>query len=168
MKEIILVRHAKSDWGTEFLKDVDRHLNERGYRDAYFLSKWYNETKHKPDLILSSTGIRALSTALLFARTMELEMKNFQLEKKIYEASVETLLSIITKQNDSKKTIMLFGHNPSITNLCNKLSDDLFFDDIPTCGIISYSFNVEKWSEVSSKKGKLNYYQFPKDFKIKD
>ena len=168
MKEIILIRHAKSDWGNELLKDVDRHLNERGYRDAYILSKWYVEAKTQPGLILSSTGVRALSTALIFARSMEFEMKNFQLEETIYEASLDTLLTVVAKQNDSKNSIMLFGHNPSITNLCNKLSDDLFFDDVPTCGIISYSFNVEKWNEVKLKKGKLNYFQFPKDFKNKD
>ena len=168
MKELVLVRHAKSDWGNELLKDVDRHLNERGYRDAYILSKWYGETKPKPDLILSSTGIRALSTALIFARSMEFHMENFQLEKKIYEASLDTLFAVIAKVSDSKNSIMLFGHNPSITNLCNKLSDDLFFDDIPTCGVISYSFNVEKWTEVKPVKGKLNYFQFPKDFKNKD
>ena len=44
MKELILVRHAKSDWGNESLKDIDRHLNERGYEDAYLLSKWYEKT----------------------------------------------------------------------------------------------------------------------------
>ena len=41
MKELILLRHAKSDWGGEFLKDIDRPLNDRGYLDAYVLSEWY-------------------------------------------------------------------------------------------------------------------------------
>jgi len=63
---------------------------------------------------------------------------------------------------------MLFGHNPSLTNICNYLSDDLFFDDIPTCGIVSYKFDIKKWSDLDEKKGKLNYYQFPKEFKNKD
>jgi len=168
MKEIILVRHAKSDWGTEFLKDVDRHLNERGYRDAYSLSEWYAKNKNKPHLILSSTATRALSTALIFARNLNLDMKKFKLEEKIYEANTDKLLSVIREQDNSLDTLMLFGHNPSLSNMCNVLSDDLFFDDIPTCGILSYSFNIKTWSALEAKKGKLNYYQFPKDFKNKD
>src|SRR6187399_947983 len=110
MKELILVRHAKSDWGNEALKDIDRHLNERGYEDAYLLSKWYEKNKTMPDLILASTATRALNTALIFARALEFNMTNFVLEKDIYESKAATVLSIVKKQNDSKKTIMLFGH----------------------------------------------------------
>jgi phosphohistidine phosphatase len=165
MKEIIFVRHAKSDWGTEFLKDVDRHLSERGYRDAYFLGDWYLRNKSKPDLILSSTATRALNTALIFARASEFNMAHFHLEKRIYEASIARLFSVIREQDNSYKSIMLFGHNPSLTNICNELSDDLFFDNIPTSGMASYNFNVQSWAEVDSKKGKLNFFQFPKNFK---
>ncbi len=168
MKEIILVRHAKSDWGTEFLKDIDRHLNERGYRDAYLLSEWYLKNKNKPQLILSSSATRALSTALIFARNLSIDLKNFKLEDKIYEASTDKLLGVIREQDNSIDSLMLFGHSPGMPDLCNIFSDDLFFDDIPTCGIVSYSFSVKNWSAVEPKKGKLNFYQFPKDFKLKD
>ncbi|MCC6371950.1 MAG: histidine phosphatase family protein [Bacteroidia bacterium] len=168
MKELILVRHAKSDWGSELLKDVDRHLNERGYSDAYFSSNWFRENKKQPELILSSTATRALSTALIFARTMEYDMKNFRLEKDIYEGSVTEMFEIINRQNDSKNSLMLFGHNPGITNLGNLLSDDLFFDNVPTCGILSFTFEKESWKAIEPKSGKLNYYQFPKDFKNRD
>lgn len=168
MKELIFVRHAKSDWGTEFLRDVDRPLNERGYRDAYSLSEWFLKNKKKPGLILASTATRALSTALIFARALNHPQEHFRLEAQIYEATVDKLLSVIKKQDDSYSSIMLFGHNPGITNTCNHLSDDLFFDDIPTCGIVSYTFDLDKWSEVKPQKGKLNFYQFPKDFKNKD
>ena len=168
MKELILVRHAKSDWGTEFLKDIDRNLNERGYRDAYFLSEWFKKNKDKPDLILSSTATRALSTALIFARTLEQTPKQFRLEEKIYEASQDALMSVIRGFEAEQASVMLFGHNPSLTNLCNHLSDDLFFEDLPTCGIVSYKFEIKKWAEITAKEGKLNFFQFPKDFKIKD
>lgn len=168
MKELILVRHAKSDWGTEILKDVDRPLNERGYQDAYFMSSWMKESKDLPDLILASSATRALNTALIFARTWEFDMRNFRIEKDIYEANASTLFNIINQQPDNKTRIMLFGHNPGITNVCNLLSDDLFFDNVPTCGLLSYTLACNSWKETEPKKGKLNYYQFPKDFKNRD
>lgn len=168
MKEIIFVRHAKSDWGTEFLKDVDRHLNERGYSDAYFLSEWYSKNKKRPDLILSSTATRALSTALIFSRTLKMDVAALKLESHLYEAGLTELFSVLRSQDASNNSIMVFAHNPGITNICNELSDDLFFDNIPTCGMVSYSFDIKKWKDLDSKKGRLNYYQFPKEFKTKE
>jgi phosphohistidine phosphatase len=165
MKEITLIRHAKSDWGEEFLKDVDRYLSARGLRDAYYMSEWYAKNNPKPDLILSSTATRALSTALIFSRALELPSAQITLEAKIYEANVSTLYSVLRAQNEAHKSILMFGHNPGFTEMCNELSDDLYFDNLPTCAIASYQFDIKNWKDLSAKKGRLNYYEFPKNFK---
>ncbi|MDO8999907.1 MAG: histidine phosphatase family protein [Bacteroidota bacterium] len=165
MKELILIRHAKSDWGNEYLKDIDRHLNARGYGDAYMLSKWYFENHLAPERILSSTATRALNTALIFARALNFNMANFLIEESIYESSVSNLLSTIKKQPDTLKSMMLFGHNPSITNLYNELCTDMFIDNVPTCGIIKINFDTKSWKDINEKNAKLNFFQFPKDYK---
>lgn len=168
MKQLIFVRHAKSDWGNEFLKDIDRPLNDRGYADAYSMSEWYLKNKALPDQILASTATRALNTALIFARSFEWNMKCFAVEEEIYESSVERLVAIIKEQKDSKNRIMLFGHNPAFTNICNELGDDLFFDNVPTCGMVALNFDISSWSRLDKKTGRLDYYQFPKEFKNQD
>lgn len=168
MKQLILVRHAKSEWGNESLKDIDRPLNERGYGDAYFLSEWFMKNKKLPDQIIASTATRALNTALIFCRTFDFDMKCFCIEKDIYESSLETLIAIIKEQNNSKNRIMLFGHNPTITNICNQLTQDLFFDNIPTCGIVALNFDIANWTDLLQKKATMEFYQFPKDFKNND
>jgi phosphohistidine phosphatase len=168
MKQIIFVRHAKSDWGNEFLKDIDRPLNDQGYTDAYFLSNWFLKNQKSPDLILSSPATRALNTALIFSRSLEFDMSNFYLTEEIYESSVDTLIELIKKQDDSKNRLMLFGHNPAITNISNQLAEDLFFDNVPTCGMVALHFSISSWRELSPKKGVLDFYQFPKDFRKKD
>lgn len=165
MKELVLIRHAKSDWGNESLKDIDRHLNERGYEDAYLLSKWYEKNKTMPDLILASTATRALNTALIFARALKFNMTNFIIEENIYESTAAKLLLIIKKQDDSKRSIMLFGHNPGITNLCNELCKERYFDNIPTCGIVSLNFETNSWKTISEDNSKINFQQFPKEYK---
>src|SRR4051812_13307166 len=110
MKELTFVRHAKSDWGTEFLKDIDRHLNERGYRDAYFLSEWYAGNKKRPELLLSSTATRAVSTALIFSRALAHNQQHVHLDENIYEAGADKLISILKKQENTYGSILLFGH----------------------------------------------------------
>jgi len=168
MKELIVVRHAKSDWGTEFLKDIDRPLNERGYSDAYFMSEWFTKHKILPDQIISSPATRALNTALIFARAGEFNMKNFRLEPNLYESSADALLDIARTADNEANSVMLFCHNPAITNFCNDIVKDFFIDNVPTCGIIGIKFSAKKWSEIGSTKGELSFYQFPKDFKNKD
>ncbi|HOZ88212.1 MAG TPA: phosphoglycerate mutase family protein [Bacteroidia bacterium] len=168
MKQIIFIRHAKSDWGNEFLKDVDRPLNETGYADAYALSKWFLENHAQPDLIIASTATRAINTALIFARTLEFNMNCFRVEKEIYESSMEMLISIVKEQDETKQRLMIFGHNPAITNICNALGNDLFFDNIPTCGIVALNFKINKWTDLAMNTGVMDYYRFPKDFKNKD
>jgi phosphohistidine phosphatase len=168
MKELILVRHAKSDWGTESVKDVDRHLNERGYSDAYFMSRWFIKNHPAPEKIVSSTATRALSTALIFSRTMEYAMTNFSLSPSVYESSVKNLIMLIRAQKADVNSLMLFGHNPTITDVCNQLINDFFIDNVPTCGMVGMKFSINEWNEISDKKGTLSFYQFPKNFKNTD
>ncbi len=164
MKEIIVVRHAKSDWGNESLKDIDRHLSERGYDDAYQLANWFSKNKKTPHKILSSTATRALSTALIFGRAMNLPVSRFMLEPKIYEANTETLLDVLKQQNDTDQSIMLFGHNPGLTDLCNNLGKDFYLDNLPTCGMVVLHFDCQKWREIKIKSAKVTEHFFPKTF----
>ena len=168
MRELFLIRHAKSDWGMEFMKDVDRPLNERGYRDAYFMSKWFVKNKKKPQVIISSIACRALSTALIFARSMDFDMRKFYLNEKIYECTVATLLQEIQKMEDESTSAMIFCHNPCITDAFNKLTGDVFIDNVPTCGILNLNFNVNSWRDVDYKKASVGFFQFPKDFRNQD
>lgn len=165
MKQLIIVRHAKSDWGDESLKDIDRPLNERGYSDAYTLSKWFYTHHEVPNLIISSDATRALSTAMIFSRALGIPSERMLIESKIYESTADTLKKVIANLDDAASRVMLFGHNPGITNLVNELSNDLFFDNIPTCGIISFQFDINSWKEFGNKKGQLVFQQFPKEYK---
>lgn len=163
MKKLTLVRHAKSDWGTEFLKDIDRPLNERGYRDAYFMSDWYMKHKSLPQLILSSSATRALSTAFIFARTFGKSI-TFKVEETLYESSVSNALNVIGNTPNEIDHVMLFGHNPFITNLANQLSSELYFENVPTCGIIEFEFVGNYWHQFEKNNLKQIFHQFPKQF----
>src|SRR5687767_6067245 len=121
MKTLHLVRHAKSDWGNQDLADIDRPLNERGYRDAHRMSKQFLEKKQAPQIIFSSPALRAMSTALIFCRNISYPPANIHIEEKIYEASIETMLHLVSQFDDRYGTAMIFGHNPVITDLTNIL-----------------------------------------------
>jgi len=165
MKKVVLVRHAKSDWGGEGLKDIDRPLNERGYDDAYRLSEWFFETHTVPQKFISSDATRALSTANIFARNLIYPTNEISIQPQVYESTAEVLKNVITDIDNKLDYVVLFGHNPGITNLVNELGQELFFDNIPTCGIVCLEFDVKTWKEVPAKKAKKVFHQFPKEFK---
>lgn len=162
MKELVLVRHAKSDRDNLELKDIDRPLNARGYSDAYRLSTWYAQEQKKPELILSSSATRAFTTALIFARALNQGAMAFHLEPEIYEAGTGTLLKVLRRQSASVKSIMMVGHNPGFTDLCNLLTVKDLIDNLPTCGIMAFQVPIDDWKDLKEGGASLKFYQFPK------
>jgi phosphohistidine phosphatase len=162
MKTLYIVRHAKSDKDNPKLEDIDRTLNARGYTDAHAMASKLNDTRKKPELIVSSPAIRALTTALIFARKFKYDPKKIVLEELLYETGSKEYLQVIAELDNSLDSAMLFGHNATITMLVNKLTDP-FTDHIPTCAVTAISFAVSSWKEVTISKGKLVLYDFPKN-----
>ena len=166
MKELVLVRHAKSDWTKETIHDIDRPLGERGYEDAYLLSKWFKDEMGLPDLIISSPATRALNTAFIFARTFGFKEKDVLIDDTLYESFVKSYLKSISQTSNKINRVMVFGHNPMLTELANELNKDILFDNVPTCGIVKIGFEFNDWKDILNKQeGKLQITKFPKNFK---
>lgn len=164
MKTLYLVRHAKSDWGDADLSDIDRPLNKRGYRDAHTMSALMKEKKLLPDLIITSPAIRAISTALIFCRNFNVNYSTLVINANLYRTDVKHYIDIISQTDNQFKSIMLFGHNPIITDLANSLTPS-FTESIPTCGIVGIG-QPEKnmnWKRFNDKVGELILYDFPKN-----
>lgn len=162
MKTLYLVRHAKSDHDGN-LTDIDRPLNMRGYRDAYSMSNLMKEKQLLPGLIISSPAIRAISTALIFCRTFKFEPNDILLYNNLYETGIQEYADIITRSDDQYKSIMLFAHNPTLTELANTLTIP-FTENIPTCGIVSITNSCLQWKNFTKTPGELNLYDFPKNY----
>ncbi|MBK7182342.1 MAG: histidine phosphatase family protein [Bacteroidetes bacterium] len=161
MKTLFLVRHAKSEWANENLADIDRPLNARGYKDAHFMSEQMKKNKLIPDLMIASPAIRATSTALIFARNLNYDCAAIRLKKMLYETTEKEYLKIISETENSKNSLMLFAHNPTLTMLSNRLTKP-FTENIPTCGIVGIRFKINEWKEIMTATGELFLYDFPK------
>ena len=162
MRQLILIRHAKSSWSNPSLDDFDRPLNKRGKRDAPFMAKLLSEKKIYPDIIISSPAKRTKLTALEFANQLGIGSDEIQWNNKLYLASLTTLFKILKQVDNNIKTVFLFGHNPGLTELQNFLCKEEI-DNIPTCGIVSIKTD-KKWCEISSKDFNLDFFEFPKKY----
>jgi phosphohistidine phosphatase len=158
MKKIFLVRHAKSDWNNSEIKDIERPLNDRGYANANLMSRQFTTM---PDLIVSSPAIRAISTALIFARNINYDLNKIQIRKELYETSVKDYLTVIHHLDEQYHSVMLFAHNPTISNFAESLVKSLPME-MATCAIAGISFNCSKWSEIKNNQGDLFLFDYPK------
>src|SRR6478735_7572769 len=113
MKQLIIVRHAKSSWDNPLLADFDRPLNKRGETDAPRMGKRIKERKIIPDLVISSPAERALSTCKVFCNAFQFPVERIQIEKKLYHASEEQIISVLKTvkdhPNDKEEVVMIFG-----------------------------------------------------------
>jgi len=152
MRQLTIVRHAKSSWDMPALEDFYRPLSPRGVRNAFAMGDELRERGIFPDLIISSPAVRAINTAIIIARKIDFPQQRIQSNDRIYEASVEELMKVMVNVSDSVDHLMLFGHNPSLTNLINRLQPELL-DNLPTCGVFSIELPVASWAEVRNAKG---------------
>src|SRR5688500_10264007 len=150
MKTLFLVRHAKSSRDDTKLPDKDRPLNDRGKRDASKMGKRLAKHDVKPELILSSPAMRALATAEIMARELDYKRKKIVVDNRLYPGDVDKMLTIIQKLDDALQRVMLFGHNPALTELAHRLSSDIVH--MPTCAVAKFKFRSKSWSSVGKSK----------------
>jgi len=157
---LILVRHAKSQESEQGQKDVDRELTETGYQQASRLGRYMYLQEIIPDKILSSHARRALDTAQLIADQLKLDSSQIVENEELYEASVRTLLNQISKLDKSLKSVIIIGHNPAITHLCEHLSKDEI-GHLPSGSMVYLSFVNIGWNELAKGTGYLEEIKFP-------
>jgi len=128
------------------LPDKDRPLDDRGKRDALKMGKRLAKRDVQPDLILSSTARRALKTAEIIARKLDYKIRDIVVDDKLYACAVVDLLNVIHKLDDKLKRVMLFGHNPELTELANRLSGEI--THMPTCAVAEFRFKTKSWANI--------------------
>jgi phosphohistidine phosphatase len=161
-KELFLVRHAKSSWDDSTISDHDRPLNERGYRNAPEMGRRLSDRRVSPDALISSTALRARTTAEIMADSINYPKDQIVLDRALYHASATELQEYIGGFDDAHFSVMLFGHNPGMTSLVSHLFG-LPIDNLPTCGVVHLQFSAESWADGSRSMPSEGTIDFPKN-----
>jgi|TARA_Y100000768_G_scaffold386696_1_gene375730 phosphohistidine phosphatase len=160
MKNLIVIRHAKSDWNNN-LTDLDRPISDRGKNDVKVMSKVIDEINLKPEIIYSSPAKRTIETYENFLIHSSI-IKNIKFFKSdlLYDFSGFNVLKFINNIEDSLSKVLIFSHNNSCSFLTSEFANK--YIHVPTCGIIIFDFDVSSWKEITT--GNYNHY-FPKSFR---
>ncbi|MBN9213466.1 MAG: phosphohistidine phosphatase [Microbacterium sp. SCN 70-200] len=144
MTTLVLVRHAKSDWGNPGLDDHDRPLNDRGMRDAPVLAARLADTGLQLGALLSSTALRARTTAGFFAAALGVEA---ELDEELYGAPASTLLR--TAAARGVDAVMVVAHDPGMTVLADRLSGG-GIGHMPTCAVATFRWDTPDWDVATA------------------
>ena len=160
-KTLTIVRHAKSSWKDASLSDRERPLNQRGKRDAPEMGRRIHAAGIRPSLIISSPAARAFKTAKIVALQIGYPYEFLQRERELYLASLDTLIDVVGAQDETFNSLMLFGHNPGLTDFVNYLVPGLT-DNLPTAGVVAVSFDSDDWSLRNRPEVELVLHDWPK------
>jgi phosphohistidine phosphatase len=160
MKTLFLVRHAKSSRDDPSLPDRDRPLDDRGKQDAPKMGKRLAKRGVKPDLLLSSPALRALTTAHLIAEEVGYKRKDIVVDDRLYASCADDLLAVVRALDKKLDCVMLFGHNPEFTDLAHWLSSEIV--DMPTSAVAEFNFDTKAWSDVGEVQPAKVLFDCPK------
>jgi phosphohistidine phosphatase len=159
---LTLVRHAKTEPGRHGQEDWDRALESRGQRDAPEMARRLKQYSPKPERILSSPAVRAITTATIMARELGVSAQKVQQDERLYLASPKDMLAVIRELGERARHLMVVGHNPGITEFADRISSERSVDNLPTCAVYSLQFEVAAWSELQWDSGVDADLDYPK------
>ncbi|MDP3468382.1 MAG: histidine phosphatase family protein [Daejeonella sp.] len=161
-KQLLIIRHAKAEEADFKKPDFKRALSNRGERNAHEMAERLKGKNLHPQKLYSSPALRAISTARYFADVFGIAHSEIIKDEVLYDALTNTLLDSINKIDDQADFVAIFGHNPSITDLVNRLCGvDIY--NIPTCGMALMLFPFDNWNMISKGTGELILYDYPKN-----
>ena len=114
----------------------------------------------KPDLLLSSPALRALTTAQLIAEEVRYKHKDIVVDDRLYASSADDLLAVVRALDKTLNRVMLFGHNPEFTDLAHRLSSEII--DMPTSAVVEFNFDTKAWSDLGEVKPVNVVFDCPK------
>lgn len=163
LRELMLLRHAKSDWKQVELLDIERPLSSRGKKNAVKLGKWLSDSNLLPDLIICSPAQRAQQTLRRICNECD---ANSIIVDELYLAEIPALLKVLAETPNAER-VMLIGHNPGLEGLLHLLTNGNEQQELqlfPTCAL-AHLILPDDWSQITPASARLQQFITPKTLK---
>ena len=160
MLTLYLLRHAKSSWADESMRDFDRPLANRGREACAVIGEFIEEKGIEFDLVLVSTAVRTRETIALVKDRAKFQAE-VRYDERIYEATTSQLLEVISQVENVRKSVLLVGHNPGIEDLLALLVGE--HHQVTTATFAKIELNASAWSANLANAGTLDWIVRPKE-----
>ena len=168
MLRLMLLRHAKSSWPSSGVQDAARPLSERGQAAARLMGAYMARHSLIPDRILCSPARRTRETWAGIATQWPADM-DVVFDQRLYEATPQSILSVIRVQHETARTLLVIGHNPGLQATAELLiaagdveSRERLREKFPTAALAVIDFAIDKWQTIHQRSGRLDRYIVPR------
>ncbi len=164
MKQLYLLRHAKSAWDDDSLPDHERTLSPRGHRHAPLMAAYLAEHFPAPGHVYCSDAVRTLETLRPVAKAWKLTAKKTTVSPELYLASEKKLLQFLRNLPEPCERVLLIGHNPGLADLANRLlpkSD--YLKNIPSAGFVALAWDLDAWADLPERSAVLGARLKPRE-----
>ena len=122
MKKLILVRHADSLSARALEKDINRSLSPKGFEQCALLANSIKLLNININHVIVSQSIRTQETCNSIETHLDLVLPK-KLDTKLYQNLSDEILELIENKLQIFETIMLIGHNPSLSKISSYYLD---------------------------------------------
>ncbi len=161
MKTLLVLRHGKSSWSNADLSDHDRPLKGRGRRNAKRMGEELLARDLVPDLIVSSTARRALSTARRAADVAGCGDRIVETRELYLTGARHQLKTVAKHAEDAHQRVMIVGHNPTLEDLVEHLTGEE--ERVTTGNLARIDLDIESWRQLPAARGELRFLLRPKE-----
>ena len=148
MKELILLRHAKSSWDNN-LDDRNRPLTEKGVNRIINISNASRKFFLDIDVVYSSPAIRAINTAIITSSVLKINFSKMKINENLYSFNSQNILSFIKSIDNKFNRVLCVGHNPAFTEVANLLGNKELIH-LPTAGWVKFKLNESDWKDINN------------------
>lgn len=159
MKRIFIIRHAKSDWGSQYGSDFERPLNSRGRNDARLMAGELQKVVDRLDRVLVSSAKRTRETAVPFIETFDVDDSRITFDRNLYLPAEEDVWAALRRVDDEAEVTVLFTHNPAAEILFHRYHPGV---KLPTGSILELHYDGQNWSEVGPENVRFISHRYPK------
>jgi phosphohistidine phosphatase len=146
VRQLLILRHAKSSWAEPFADDWERPLTDRGRRDATRVGKLLRRLSLVPDVIITSDAVRAHTTARIVAEAAGYAGK-IELSSSLYHAKPNAVVAVLQAvKAAAARTIMVVAHNPGLEDLVMRLTGEHV--ELPTAALVHIDVDVGRWRQI--------------------
>jgi phosphohistidine phosphatase len=143
-RTLLLMRHAKSSWAQSDVPDHARPLKDRGKQDAYAVATAMRRLHLVPDLIVTSTALRARSTAKRVVRAYGGDIQVVE-DERLYDAMPGRYLHVMKELPNKAHTALIIGHNPAISEFCTLIADRQV--TLGTADVVQVDLPIADWAD---------------------
>lgn len=160
MKTLLLIRHAKAEKEAPSSKDFDRPLAALGRTNASLIAQRVKAAGISPQLLIASSALRAITTALLMAKEWDYAEEKISQEPGLYYADMSSFHDIIQHIDNKINTAALFSHNPVISQVAASFTDSKV-NHFPTCGALALRLHCDTWKDFLKAKKEILLFEYP-------